>query len=921
MSKPPACSPAQWARVKELVADALERPEGERAAFLAAAAPDDPLIQREAAELLAFAANDEDTSRPLQGALASLSEPSRLGQQIGNWRIQRELGRGGMGAVFLAERADHEFQKLAALKILKRGTDTDEVLHRFRTERQILARLDHPNIARLLDGGTTPDGLPYLVMEWVDGERITDWCQAHRLSVRERVALFLRVCDAVHFAHRNLVVHRDLKPGNLLVTREGEPKLLDFGIAKLLAPSDDPEGTLITADGFQRLTPAYASPEQVRGLPVTTASDIYSLGALLFELLTGLAPHRFATQQPSPTELLRVVAEEEAPRASAIATDPARQRALRGDLDNILRHALRKDPAERYADVTALAEDLRRHLEGRPVRARPATWGYRAGRFVRRNPLGVGAAALLFVTLAGGIAATLMQKRQAEERFNEVRQLARAVIFDYHDAIAPLPGSTPVREKLVKDALAYLDRLARSAGGDPGLRRELAAAYAKIARVQGNSYYANLGDTTGALRSARAALDLREGLLAEAPADAGNQAELASALVGKGDIEYTMGDLRGARASYERALGLRQQLPAGRAQVLALAEVHGRLSDLLGLEGYTNLGDTAGALQHLRRVLALVEPLALAPQPDTEAKDRLVEALLSSAMMARSVGNAPESLAVASRALSLAQSVAAALPNDQGARAVVQKAKGLMRYALVENGQLPEAIEITRAALLEDEQMAAADPKNAQFRLNLGVSCNALGADLLAAGDAAGALPLHRRALALAEETLAAEAKSEDAQSAVAFSLQRTGQALVALGQAAAAAELFQRAIALREPAVRADPTNLRAQEDVWTLQADLGNARSLTGDHAGAIAAFQAVVPTAEAHARQDPTHAIKRARLAQLQLDFGRAYRRAGDAAQAREQLLRAQAIWRDMRDRRALSPRWEKFAVETERELAQL
>lgn len=922
MNTPGEEAPGHWSGVKAIVADALELPAAERAAFAERACGEDPVLRREVFSMLAFSGADDDpaTASPPPAVAEDLAE--RAGQTVGAWRITREIGRGGMGAVYLAERADRVFEKQVAVKILKRGTDTDEVLRRFRTERQILARLEHPNIARLLDGGTTPDGLPFFVLEYVDGARITDWCDARRLGFRARIELFLKVCEAVHFAHRNLVVHRDLKPGNLLVTAEGEPKLLDFGIAKLLGGEEGEES--LTVEGRQLLTPGYASPEQVRGEPVTTASDVYSLGALLHELLAGRPPHRFG----APAELRRAIAEEDPARASAVAAAPEARRALRGDLDNILRQALARQPARRYSDVTAFADDLRRHLERRPVRARRPTLGYRASRFVRRNKLAVAGGALLLVTLAGGVAATLVQKGRAERRFEDVRRLARAVIFDYHDAIAALPGSTPVREKIVKDALTYLDALRRDAGSDPGLKGELAAAYTKIGVVQGNSYYANLGDTTGALRSAQAALALREELLAAAPAAPPCRVDVADALVGLGDIQYARGELRAARASYERALALRPQPPSGRLQVLALAENHARLSDLLGLDGYTNLGDTAGALAHLRAARVLVEPLTQAPDADAKAHDRFVEILFSETMMARSAGDAALCLAQARRAVELARPFAEANRNEQGAHAVYQKALSLLGYALMEDAQWTEAVALLRAALVDDERMAAGDPKNTQYRINLSISCNALGRSLTAVGDAAAAEVLHRRALALSDEALGADPNSEDYQSAVSFSLQCLGQALVAQGKGEAASEVLARALALRERAVQRDPANARAKEDVWTIQGDLGAARSLAGDHSGAVSAFRAAVPEAEAQARQDPSNALKRARCGKLHLDFGQAcqrHARAGGGAEAAavalEQLGCAQAIWRELRERNALAPRWRPRAEETDHALATL
>ena len=402
-------TPEEWQRLKQVMADALDQPDTKsRLEFLSSACKGDQALQAEIDELLAHATNRLDAVAEEMGGIARNGEAAQVGERLGDYKLVREIGRGGMGTIYLARRADEEFEKEVAIKILKRGTDTEEVLRRFRAERQILAQLEHPNIARLIDAGTSPDGLPYFVMEYVDGIPITNFCDHAKLSVRQRIELFLKVCGALHFAHQNLVVHRDLKPGNILITAAGDPKLLDFGIAKLLSLEND--FFLTTIQSQQRFTPAYASPEQIRGDAVTTATDIYSLGSLLYHLLAGRPPHRFAAAHPSPTELFRVIVEEEPLRASAVAENTA----LRGDLDNILRKALQKEPARRYSSVTEFAEDLRRSLDGRPVRARRATLGYRTAKFVGRNKLGVAAAALIFATLVGGIIVTNFQRARAE---------------------------------------------------------------------------------------------------------------------------------------------------------------------------------------------------------------------------------------------------------------------------------------------------------------------------------------------------------------------------------------------------------------------------------------------------------------------------------------------------------------------------
>ena len=430
----------RWQRLKAVVADALEQPAEERAAFAERACANDKDLLADARRILAqeAVAIDQCADDAARFARDGSTAP---GRRLGAYEVVRELGRGGMGTVWLARRADKQFDRLVAIKLLKRGTDTEEVLRRFDAERQILAQLDHPNIARLLDAGTSSDGLPYFVMEHVAGARVTDYVFAQNLSIRDRLKVFLKICAAVEFAHRNLVIHRDLKPTNILVTAEGEPKLLDFGIAKLVAPGAEAWG--MTSAGGQRLTPAYASPEQVRGEPVTTVSDVYALGVLLYELFAEVAAHQFTTAEPTSTELLRVVCEQEPKRPSSVARTIEVRRQLDGDLDNIVLRAIAKAPDRRYRGVSHLADDIKRHLQNRPVRARPDTLGYRTRKFLLRNKAGVAiASAVTAMLLTAGVLIAWEAQRE-HQRFEEVRRLAESFLFEFDDAKLPLFDNAP----------------------------------------------------------------------------------------------------------------------------------------------------------------------------------------------------------------------------------------------------------------------------------------------------------------------------------------------------------------------------------------------------------------------------------------------------------------------------------------------
>src|SRR5688500_3990721 len=345
-----------------------------------------------------------------------------LERRIGPYRILRELGQGGMGVVYLAARADEQFRKRVALKVIRSGGASEEVVRHFKRERQILAGLDHPNIARLLDGGTTDDGLPYFVMEYIEGEPLLEYCDSRKLPVAERLKLFQAICSAVQYAHRNLVVHRDIKPGDILVAEDGSPKLLDFGIAKLLNPELAGEALIATA---MSMTPTYASPEQARGERITTATDVYSLGVVLYELLTGHLPYRLLSRQP--LEILKAISEQEPEKASTAIerAENKLQRRLRGDLDNILMLALRKEPPRRYASVEAFSDDIRRYLEGLPVKARQPTAAYRTGKFLRRHVAGVAASAV-FVGLLIGFAAAMAVQSARVTRERDLAEQERA---------------------------------------------------------------------------------------------------------------------------------------------------------------------------------------------------------------------------------------------------------------------------------------------------------------------------------------------------------------------------------------------------------------------------------------------------------------------------------------------------------------
>src|SRR5262245_61680060 len=510
-------TPERWQALGDLFEHAVLLPAAEQTAFVDQACASDDELRREVASLLAShrAAAGGFVQHRINHALLMFVETTNVAEspvRVGPYRLIRKLGRGGMGDVFLAERDDEQYHARVAIKLVRPGMDTDFILARFRRERQTLARLQHPNISRLLDGGTTEQGLPYIVMEYIDGVWLTAYADGLALGTCDRLRLFLDVCSAVDYAHRQFIIHRDLKPGNILVDAGGVAKLLDFGICKVLR-SDATAGDETTA---APLTPNYASPEQARGDAITPLSAVYSLGAVLYELLSGRPPRQF--ENLSPRAIVAALESPLVPPSQATASR-AVARQLAGDLDNVVLRALETEPNRRYQSAAELGDDLRRYLEHEPVRARAQTTRYRAAKFVRRHRVPVAATAVVVAALSVGLAISIYERRLADARLDQVRRMADRLVFDVHDAVADLPGATPARKLIVQTALEFLDSSANSVGNDPRAEAELAKAYRRLGDVQGSPLGPNLGDTTAAQARYTRAAALIDDALTRPPGD------------------------------------------------------------------------------------------------------------------------------------------------------------------------------------------------------------------------------------------------------------------------------------------------------------------------------------------------------------------------------------------------------------------
>lgn len=747
-----------WARLELLFEDARQKPASERELWLEDHCADEAMRALVTDMLVAYDHDPEflEASTDVAASVTTVLAGGLVGSRLGPYRVTAQVGRGGMGVVYDAVRDDGEFERRVAIKVLPTWSGVT-LAERFRLERRVLASLDHPGIARLVDSGMTPDGAPYFVMEFIDGAPIDVWAREQRLDVRARVALVERVCDAVAYAHQHLIVHRDIKPANILVPADGHPKLLDFGIATLLAGPDG-EDTGLTATGHQTFTVDFVSPEQIKGEAVTTASDVYSLGVLLYLLVAGRRP--YTLKDLSPLEAMRTVCEVDPPPPSAVAAS-ADAAAIRGDLDAVIGKALSKAPRHRYPTVGALAADLEAFRLGMPVKAAPESWARQARRFVRRNK--AAAAVLVAIVVGGGVAAwqarvAATERDRAQRRFAQVREFSRSLIFDVNAALARVPGNTEPRRLVLDRAMSFLDGLAADTDLDDALAEELVEGYLRLGTVQGDGQGRNLGDARAAVTSFDKAAKIAERLIRARPADvdrisrrmdaldllaracnevgdepahaaawashlelvqrlerdhAGDPAAVARAAEGYSDAGIARADVRdldAARGYYERSTALYASLtPAelakgGRSSEYAFALK--RLGAVLMVQQQLDESE-----RRYRAALAIEEELLRRRPADADTEYGLTFTLSDLGGVLRSQGRVDEGEAMWRRALDIRKRAADADPKDVRALGGVATLEWRLANLARAQRRYREAVERLRGALaMRDGLLATRGP-------------------------------------------------------------------------------------------------------------------------------------------------------------------------------------------------------------------
>jgi tetratricopeptide (TPR) repeat protein len=901
---------SDWQRIQSIFLATADLPVDEQDRALDGYCEDDLELLYEVKSLLA-ADNDSSVTidSAIQGVAATiLDTPVLIGERLGAYRVIREIGRGGMGSVYLALRDDQEYNKEVALKVVKRGMNTEEVLRRFRDERQILANLDHPYIARLFDGGTTADGVPFFAMEYVEGSPVDVFCRENSLDVKARCELFLLILEAVAYAHRNLVVHGDLKPANIFVTSGGTPKLLDFGVAKLVGRERDE-----AVPERRAFTPGYASPEQVRGTVVTTSTDIYSLGAVLYELLSGqrAQPVDFDT----PTRIEHAVCDVDV-NLSALAA-----KKLPSDLDHVVLMALCKEPERRYQSAADFAGDIRRSLENRPVLACPNTPVYRARKFVVRNRGRVALGTFATLALIAGLAISLVQthrareqraaadsqrqialgerakaeaaraseanqraladqqrtladqqrtlalserdeannqKALADQRLDDIFLLADRSLFTIHDMIAPLPGSLPARQQIVQTTLEYLQTMEKNMGNDDQLREALTAAYYKVAMLQGDTHGASQLDSASAEKSLLKAKEILLPAYRRNPKDVGLMLRWIEVQSGLADIMYRSNRGKEAIQMYLDLLPVAHRVsnapscPSLECQTQEGAVESAIVYELLPI-------DPPQALEHAAHGIALGRALMM-NHPDDKLLIQALGVLSGAAAGAyKNLGNLDKAAEYFRQSIDLRETLLKRDPNDLNIRRGLLISYGnyaaLLGLSWSPNlGRPAEAHIYAAKSVAIGREEVTADPKNATGRYDLAMALGRQGMIDPAPGETAASLAELQEAVQLIEPIAAANPKSADTALNLAMIMDSEAQRQQESGQTSEAIQTFRKSLALLEPFVELPKSTVTTQyllseEDFALLAASTGDNDTASRLANKAVATAEKLTPATDAH------------------------------------------------------------------------
>lgn len=880
-----------WDRIERIFLDAADLPPKEQEAFLDQACGGDLELRREVESLLSSdLKSGEKITRAVEDEAQSLFGLSPIiGTRLGSYRVVREIGRGGMGAVYLAVRDDDQYRKSVAIKLVKRGMDTSEVLRRFQHERRILAGLDHAYIARLIDGGTAPDGRPFFVMDYVEGQTIDTFCRDRALGIADRCRLFLKVCEAVSHAHRNLVIHRDLKPGNIFVTPDGTPKLLDFGVAKLLGSDGDPHLT-VTGVQSRLLTPQYASPEQVMGRPVNTTTDVYSLGGVFYELLTGTCAQQL--DSTSPEEIERVICSQEVPPPSA--TKPG----VPADLDNIVMMAMRKDPERRYQSVDQFADDIRRYLAGRPILARKDSISYRAGKFIRRNRLVLAAASIVVASLVGGIVIAVSQARRAERRLTQMVELANRSLFDVHSAIERLPGATEARREIVKTTVAFLENLSKDVGSNDDVRLSLATAYWRLGDVQGYPDKPNLGDMKGALASYKKAAEFLEPLRSKRPQDPDVLRQTTDLYQHMGAVLHQMDDVPGVVRAFETALPSALLLARLQPDDVESNESPGVFyNDLaISLQFADPKKANEYARQHLGMIPALLEKF---PGNDDIADEAAVAHATMSALLSRS-GDGAGALREARESAAIREGVAARHPNDVFRLRLLMIAYGHVGDHLgspfILNASDPKgAREYFDKCVAIARRIIQMDPLDRTARYDLGNALLRQGAAEVPGGDHAESLASLRESVTVLESLAREDSSAMRYQRPLMLAHQYVGICLREMGRLDEAMVAIRRSIDIADAIMVSRPGDASALSRIVRDEREMANILASRRDSAGALSHAERGLSVAQKYLN-GPEPGLRKLYLADSYFGLASVDRKFQKWQEARDNAQRAIAYWNE-------------------------